>query len=50
MSTPRKQTTRYLKVSCDCCGWTARVTSKHLNGRSLRCPDEYCEGGLERDA
>lgn len=42
------QSTRYLKTSCDECGWTARVTRKHLEGRSLRCPDEYCDGRLER--
>jgi len=44
----KTQTTRYLKVTCDCCGWQARVTAKHLEGRSLRCPDVDCEGELGR--
>lgn len=45
----KTQTTRYLKVTCDCCGWQARVTAKHLEGRTLRCPDEDCEGSLQRE-
>jgi hypothetical protein len=46
----KTQTTRYLKVACTCCDWTARVTAKHLEGRTLRCPDEDCEGALEQAA
>jgi len=47
------QPTRYLKVVCDCCGWQARVTAKHLGvsggvQRTLNCPVPYCEGELER--
>ena len=46
----KAQTTRYLKVTCTCCGWQARVTAKHLEGRTLRCPDENCEGELGQAA
>lgn len=47
----KTQTTRYLKVCCTMCDWTARVTAKHLEGHSvLRCPDPDCEGELERAA
>lgn len=45
-----KQPSRYLKAVCDCCGWQARVTAKHLRGRDLRCPDAHCEGALEEAA
>ncbi|WP_066765689.1 SprT-like domain-containing protein [Sphingobium sp. CCH11-B1] len=44
----KTQTTRYLKVSCSMCEWQARVTAKHIEGRTLRCPDDTCEGHLER--
>lgn len=47
---PRRQTCRYLKAVCDACGWTARVTAKHILGRDLRCPEKYCEGSLELHA
>ncbi len=46
----KTQTTRYLKVSCTMCDWTARVTKKHIEGRTLRCPDDACEGELEEAA
>ncbi|MBB3910143.1 SprT-like domain-containing protein [Sphingomonas desiccabilis] len=46
----KTQTTRYLKVCCSMCDWTARVTAKHLEGRTLRCPDDACEGTLEQAA
>lgn len=48
--TAKKQTTRYRKVSCRYCEWTARVTKKHLEGRTLRCPDAECGGELEQAA
>lgn len=44
----KTQTTRYLKVTCDCCGWQARVTAKHLEGRTLSCPDTECDGTLSQ--
>jgi RNase P subunit RPR2 len=44
----KTQTTRYLKVTCACCGWTARATSKHLKGRTLSCPDRECDGELQQ--
>lgn len=46
------QTTRYLKTSCTCCGWTARVTRKHLGieaggvQATFRCPVMRCPGEL----
>lgn len=47
----KTQTTRYLKVTCTCCGWTARVTRKHLGmeggvQRTLNCPVPECSGEL----
>ncbi|WP_066803312.1 SprT-like domain-containing protein [Sphingomonas asaccharolytica] len=47
----KTQTTRYLKVTCDCCGWTARVTAKHLGleggvQQTLSCPVPTCDGEL----
>lgn len=46
----KTQSTRYLKVCCSMCDWTARVTAKHLEGRTLHCPDTECEGELEQAA
>lgn len=46
----KTQTTRYLKVGCTCCDWTARVTAKHLDHGTLNCPVGDCEGTLEQVA
>lgn len=46
----KTQTTRYLKVGCSMCDWTARVTAKHLDHGTLRCPVGDCEGNLEQMA
>ena len=51
----KTQTTRYLKVGCTCCDWTARVTAKHLGleggvQRTLRCPVHDCDGELVQAA
>ena len=45
----KTQTTRYLKVRCTMCEWQARVTAKHIEGRTLHCPDTECEGELQRE-
>jgi len=42
----KTQTTRYLKVGCTMCDWTARVTAKHLDHGTLNCPVGDCEGEL----
>ncbi|WP_375292297.1 SprT-like domain-containing protein [Sphingomonas melonis] len=43
----KTQTTRYLKVMCSCCDWTARVTAKHLADHEvLSCPIPTCAGEL----
>lgn len=44
-----KQKTNLLKVECDCCGWLARVTRKHIEPHDvLQCPTG-CGGVLEVD-
>lgn len=40
----KKQSTRLLKATCDTCGFNFRLTAKWVSGRTLRCPDEECEG------
>lgn len=40
-----KQKTNLLKVECDCCGWLARVTAKHMDHVLLVCPTQ-CGGTL----
>ena len=46
-SAPPKQKTALLKVECDCCGWLARVTRKHIDPYSeLACPTG-CGGNLQ---
>lgn len=42
-----KQSTNLLKVQCDCCGFTARVTAKWISGCTMRCPDSDCDGNFE---
>ena len=45
----KPQASRYLKTACDCCGWTARVTAKHLKAADiLACPVPTCGGDLKR--
>ncbi len=34
----KKQTTRLLKVQCECCGYTARITQKWADVGALTCP------------
>jgi len=46
----KTQTTRYRKTCCTVCTWTARVTAKHLDHGTLRCPVGDCEGTLEQAA
>lgn len=39
----KKQTTRMLKVTCPCCGFTFRTSAKWLEGKAhLNCPDPEC--------
>lgn len=46
-SGPKKQTTRYLKVTCTHCDWQARVTAKHISD-DMHCPVDGCDGVLQR--
>ena len=46
----KTQTTRYLKVGCSMCDWTARVTCKHLDHGTLNCPVGECDGELRQAA
>lgn len=49
MSTGRpKQKAYLLKAVCDTCGFTARITAKHVRP-AMRCPDIDCEGDLVCD-
>lgn len=42
-----KQKAYLLKLECPACGWTARVTAKHIDGHShLNCPVPECIGEL----
>lgn len=50
LSGQKKQSTRLLKCECDTCGFIFRATAKHLNGKSLICPDMDCEGVVNVDA
>jgi hypothetical protein len=45
----KKQTTRLLKCECEDCGFIFRATAKHVNAKSLRCPDFECEGVVRVD-
>ncbi|HLZ23657.1 MAG TPA: hypothetical protein VKQ30_16220 [Ktedonobacterales bacterium] len=42
-----KKKTYLLKATCAKCEFTFRATAKHLNGKSLICPDEDCGGSVE---
>lgn len=49
--TTPKQKTNLLKMQCAACGWTARVTRKHIEPHShLDCPVPECEGTLDEQA
>lgn len=50
-----KQKTNLLKVECDTCGFTARVTAKWItsaldNGGTMQCPDRTCTGNFNHDS
>lgn len=46
-SARKKQTAYLLKVECAACGWTARVTMKHIAPHAhLNCPVPTCSGIL----
>lgn len=46
MSSSRpKQVSYLLKAQCDTCGFTARITAKHVRP-VMRCPDIECDGDL----
>lgn len=44
----KKQKAYLLKAECDTCGWTARVTAKHVRP-VMNCPDPDCHGALVCD-
>lgn len=46
-SGPPKQKTFLKKLECDCCGWTARVTAKHIDPYSSLCCPTRCGGYLQ---
>jgi hypothetical protein len=47
----KKQTTRLLKVACQSCGYTARITAKWLAIAAPDCPNPECEvGGVMEQA
>lgn len=45
-SAPKKQTTRMIKLSCDCCSWSCRTTRQHIV-EELGCPTDC--GGMLRE-
>lgn len=47
-SSRKKQDTYLLKTVCSECGWTARVTRKHVHADML-CPIRNCSGELETE-
>ena len=47
-SSRKKQDTYLLKAVCSDCGWTARITRKHVHADML-CPIRNCSGSLETE-
>lgn len=45
----KKKATYLLKATCGTCEFTFRATAKHLNGKSLICPDADCGGTVHVD-